>query len=179
MCVLLDRLALIPSWQVNTASASGITCRCGTSPKHTAAAATATATMLVLVSLSLSACTLQASWSSGSASHICRLSSWVKSRAFAHRAYRAYRDAQDRLLWRGKTCPAHTQLIMSVKALILLLPLLVKCAHLHKGIDVAVGHAILQPSKTCAVVEGEVKLVSPSEASLALHIHPLQTVPAG
>lgn len=56
MFVLLDKLALIPTWQFNTASASGITCGYGTSPKHTAAAARAAATaMLVLLSVSLSA----------------------------------------------------------------------------------------------------------------------------
>ena len=92
---------------------------------------------------------------------------------------RPYRDAQDRLLWRDKSCRAHTQLIMSQKALLPLSSLLVECAHLHKGVDVAVGHAILQPSKARAVVEGEVKLVSPSEAGLALHMHPLQSVSAG
>ncbi len=32
-----------------------------------------------------------------------------------------YRDAQDRLLWKDKTCPARTWLIMSWKALLLLL----------------------------------------------------------
>ncbi len=35
------------------------------------------------------------------------------------RVSRPYRDAQDRLLWRDKTCPAHTQLIMSWKAFVL------------------------------------------------------------
>jgi len=30
---------------------------------------------------------------------------------------RSYRNAQDRLRCRGKTCPAHTQLVMSWKAL--------------------------------------------------------------
>ena len=34
---------------------------------------------------------------------------------------RLYRDAQGRLLWKDKTCPARTQLIMSWKALLLLL----------------------------------------------------------
>ena len=37
---------------------------------------------------------------------------------------RPYRDAQDRLLWKDKTCPARTWLIMSWKALLLLLFLL-------------------------------------------------------
>ena len=37
------------------------------------------------------------------------------------RISRPYRDAQDRLLWRDKTCPAHTYLIMSWKAVPLLL----------------------------------------------------------
>ncbi len=32
------------------------------------------------------------------------------------RIKRPYRDAQDRLLWRDKTCPARTKLIMSWKA---------------------------------------------------------------
>ena len=32
------------------------------------------------------------------------------------RISRPYRDAQDRLLWRDKTCPARTCLIMSWKA---------------------------------------------------------------
>ncbi len=36
------------------------------------------------------------------------------------RVSRPYRDAQDRLLWRDKTCPAHTELIMSQKSLKLL-----------------------------------------------------------
>ncbi len=50
---------------------------------------------------------------------------------------------------------------------------------LHKGVDIAVGHPILQASKAGAVVEAEVKLVRPSEAGLALHMHTLQAVPAG
>ncbi len=37
-----------------------------------------------------------------------------------HQIGRPYRDAQDRLLWKDKTCPAHTELIMG-KALSLLL----------------------------------------------------------
>ncbi len=35
------------------------------------------------------------------------------------RIRRPFRDAQDRQLWRDKTCPARTKLIMSWKALLL------------------------------------------------------------
>ncbi len=44
-----------------------------------------------------------------------------------------YRDAQDRLLWRDKTCPARTQLIMSWKANSLLLLLLTLTIKGHQG----------------------------------------------
>ena len=36
-----------------------------------------------------------------------------------HGINQPYRDAQGRLLWKDKTCPARTQLIMSWKALLL------------------------------------------------------------
>jgi len=41
-----------------------------------------------------------------------------------HRIARAWQVAQDRLLWRDKSCPAWTQLIMSWKAFLSLLVLL-------------------------------------------------------
>ena len=44
-----------------------------------------------------------------------------------------YRDAQDRLLWGDKTCPPHTQLIMSWKANSLLLLLLTLTIKGHQG----------------------------------------------
>lgn len=50
---------------------------------------------------------------------------------------------------------------------------------LHQGVHIAVGHTILQASKAGAVVEAEVKLISPSQAGLPLYMHSLQAVAAG
>lgn len=52
-------------------------------------------------------------------------------------------------------------------------------SYLHQGVDIAVGHPILQTSKAGPVVAAEVKLVSPSESSLAPHMHMLHLVPTG